>query len=436
MRQTKLDETQREKAQETATAGSKRKEPASDADGKPPGQDKEQGYKSRKKEPSEDPQVEEPAETQNGTKDNASAPAQLSGDQSKIDKKLKGDDVEINEGNEDSKNDSNTSSSEIPWHVSEKGLVYFFYRPKVRSSDEAEKSSTESLDDVQNTFMLLVPRASESDTAPAADTSTKQEHDDKRKPPNPTAYRLVSLGKKRMPSPEAALKAGQEPGGIGGRHSEAIWATVAAIGADLKAAGEGMGEEHYSTKTRGERVKPAARPAGRGHYALSIKKTDPPSTREVRLTYNLSHPSSDDFGQVQQELGLHPASSVLIQMRNPTLAPTGPGAPAAGLPEDQRAILTKEELQGNFGGNVKDKGNRYARPEEPALLDRQGVELLLIKREQQEDDGSKGLGDEQSEALAELAQHDSDKLSDEAILKELELSSKDIEVEALSGEWI
>lgn len=115
------------------------------------------------------------------------------------------------------------------------------------------------------------------------------------------------------------------------------------------------------------------------------------------MTYHLSHPSEKDFGQVQQELGLHPASSVLMQMRNPTLAPTGPNAPAAGLPEDQRAILTKQELQENFGGDVNNSGNRYARPEEPALLDRQGVELLLIKREQQEDDGSKGLGEEQSE---------------------------------------
>lgn len=116
----------------------------------------------------------------------------------------------------------------------------------------------------------------------------------------------------------------------------------------------------------------------------------------MRITYHLSHPSEKDFGQVQEELGLHPASSVLVQMRNPTLAPTGPDAPPAGLPEDKRAILTKEELQENFGGDVDKKGNRYARPEEPALLDRQGVELLLIKREQQEDDGSKGLGDEQS----------------------------------------
>lgn len=106
------------------------------------------------------------------------------------------------------------------------------------SADKAESNRTESLGDVQNTSLLLVPRASESDTAPASGAGGKKsfqkDEGDKRKPPNPTAYRLISLGKKRMPSPEAALKAGQEPGGIGGRHSEAIWATVADIGADLK----------------------------------------------------------------------------------------------------------------------------------------------------------------------------------------------------------
>ncbi|CDU24011.1 uncharacterized protein SPSC_02640 [Sporisorium scitamineum] len=411
MRQTRLDESKKEEeeskgsAEEQAVAGSKRKEPAPVSEATPSQGKKENRTKSRKTAPSEDEQGDEDKKTRRNGDKGSSSPAKLSDDQRKVDSKLKADDVEINEG--DSGSDG---KQEVSWYVTEKGIVYFFYRPRVMSSDKAESNSTESLDDVQNTYMLLVPRASESDTAPASDASggksaSKNEQDDKRKPPNPTAYRLVSLGKKRMPSPEAALKSGQDPGGIGGRHSEAIWAT------------------------------PAVRPAGRGHYALSIKKADPPSSREVRLTYHLSHPSSDDFGQVQEELGLHPASSVLVQMRNPTLAPTGPNAPAAGLPEDQRAILTKDELQENFG-DVNKKGNRYARPEEPALLDRKGVELLLIKREQQEDDGSKGLGDEQSEALAKLAQQDGDKLSDEAILKELELSSKEIEVEALSGEWI
>ncbi|SPO20980.1 uncharacterized protein UTRI_00457 [Ustilago trichophora] len=459
MRQTRLDEkksnnsSEGEEAAKTqtegqATAGSKRKEPASAAGEGTSKEDGDDRSKLRKRESSADKQEDSDKSASSGqqisNKDRGSTPAELSADQRKVDNKLKGDDVEINKdasGSDQNDKKSGSSSKEVPWHVSEKGLVYFFYRPKVQSADKAESTSTETLDDVQNTFMLLVPRASESETAPAKEVSDKQssareEQDDKRKPPNPTAYRLVSLGKKRMPSPEAALKNGQEPGGIGGRHSEAIWAQVADIGADLNKVAEGMGEEHYSTKTRGDRIKPAARPAGRGHYALSIKKTDPPSSREVRITYHLSHPSSRDFGQVQEELGLHPSSSVLMQMRNPTLAPTGPGAPAAGLPEEKRAILTKDELQENFGGDINKNGNRYARPEEPSLLDRQGVELLLIKREQQEDEGLKGLGDEQSEALAKLAKQDGEKLSDEAVLEELTLSAKDIEVEALSGDWI
>lgn len=252
MRQTRLDESKQEDQaskkqngppEDETAAGSKRKEPASDAEEEPSSQDKGGSSKSRKTDA-----------TSSGSKDGAAAPTKLSGDQRKVDSKLKGDDVEVNKGDSDNDHrEEGKSNSEVPWHVSEKGLVYFFYRPKVMSSDKAESNTTESLDDVGNTFMLLVPRASDSDTAPASDAvKAKQEQDDKRKPPNPTAYRLVSLGKKRMPSPEAALKSGQEPGGIGGRHSEAIWATVADIGADLKAAGEGLGEERYSTKTRGE----------------------------------------------------------------------------------------------------------------------------------------------------------------------------------------
>ncbi|KAJ1031053.1 hypothetical protein NDA18_002274 [Ustilago nuda] len=410
MPQTRLDKKKSQDASqqnddEQATAGSKRKETDPTHGENKSQDDNDDRAKSRKTETNDEQQDQKQYDSstkqQGGNGEAVAAePVKLSDDRQKVDNKLKGDDIEINKGEPD----SDDKKSEVPWHVSEKGLIYFFYRPKVRSADKAESNSTKSLDDVPNTFMLLVPRASESNTAPAKG-SKEADEDDKRKPPNPTAYRLVSLGKKRMPSPDAALKAGQEPGGIGGRHSEAIWAT------------------------------PPARPAGRGHCAMSIKKTDPPSSREVCLTYHLSHPSSNDFGQVQEELGLHPSSSVLMQMRNPTLAPTGPEAPPAGLPEDKRAILTKDELQENFGGKVSKKGKRYARPEEPSLLDRSGVELLLIKREQQED-GLKGLGDEQSEALAKLAKEDSEKLSDDAILKELKLSNKDVEVDALSGDWI
>lgn len=39
-------------------------------------------------------------------------------------------------------------------------------------------------------------------------------------------------------------------------------------------------------------------------------------------------------------------------------------------------------------------------------------------------------------ALDKLAEQDAEKLSDDAILKELKLSSKDVQIEALSGDWI
>lgn len=264
MHQTKLDEKNSKdtsekndaadnKTEEQAAAGSKRKETDSTTDDKEAQDDNKDRAKSRKTEDEKDDEQDDSSDQkQSGGSEADAEPVKLSGEQRKVDNKLKGDDVEINKGNSGSDDKkSSGSSGEVPWHVSEKGLIYFFYRPKVQSADKAEKNSTESLDDVQNTFMLLVPRASESDTAPAKSSKKESDEEDKRKPPNPTAYRLVSLGKKRMPSPEAALKVGQEPGGIGGRHSEAIWATIADIGADLNKVAEGMGEERYSTKTRG-----------------------------------------------------------------------------------------------------------------------------------------------------------------------------------------
>lgn len=398
-----------------------------------------------------EPEPKAARQNNNGPNDLAVDAAAFTSEQRTADKELRGTGVEDSKAaaqNED-------AESSISWEITEKGLVYFYYRPKVQAADKAESTSIKSIDDLQNTFMLLVPRVSDSETAPA--TKEQDGQQDKREPPNPTGYRLISLGKKRLPEPDAALKVGQEPGGLGGSQSEAIWACVAEIGTDIERVAQGMAENRYSTRTRGDRITPAARPAGRGHYILSIKKTDPPSSREVRLTYHLSHPSSNDFGEVQEDIGLHPSSSIIMQMRNPTLSPTGPNAPIAGLPADQRAKLSKEELKETFGGDVEGKGTRYARPEEPALLDRQGVELLLIKKRDQENHGLQGAGDDQAQgsykallmffsavtdslvrstALQSLAEKDSERLSDQDILNELKLSAESTEVKALSGDWI
>ncbi len=114
--------------------------------------------------------------------------------------------------------------------------VHFLYRPKVQSVDEAkqDKPAAESLDDIQRTHMVLLPRKSD------------ETHD------KSVAWRQISIGKKRMPNPEAALEAGQEPGGIGGSSSESIWATVAAVSDDITELTEGLKESKNETKTRGE----------------------------------------------------------------------------------------------------------------------------------------------------------------------------------------
>lgn len=121
----------------------------------------------------------------------------------------------------------------------EEGNIYFFYRPKVQGVDDYDKQekAVSSIDDVQNTHMLLVPQASKSETAPASPGTAekiakeKEQNGGQQQPPAGTTgekakkhgigFRLVRLGKKRLPAPEEAIARGLQPGGIGGDSSEA-----------------------------------------------------------------------------------------------------------------------------------------------------------------------------------------------------------------------
>lgn len=76
--------------------------------------------------------------------------------------------------------------------------------------------------------MLLLPRASDSPTAPATDDSdaqakgeNKSEQTGEKARVAGIGARLIRLGKKRMPDPKAAIANGDQPGGIGGDSSEA-----------------------------------------------------------------------------------------------------------------------------------------------------------------------------------------------------------------------
>ncbi|PWN44619.1 hypothetical protein IE81DRAFT_321244 [Ceraceosorus guamensis] len=354
------------------------------------------------------------------------------------------------------KEDTGAGQDDAPWEVLEKGHVFFFYRPKVKSAHEVDQSgkAAECLDDVQNAHMLLLPHASRSETAgadatkdstgsgvqggtngqqnaPAGTTGDKAKQDG-------VGFRVVRLGKKRLPAPEVAIANGQQPGGIGGDASETVWSVVADVGPDPAVLSGSMGEQRYNTRTQGERVVGPSRPAGRGWYALSLHKSEPPSSREVRLSFSISHPSEDEFGDVQSQLGLTPSGSFSLSMRNPTLPSTGAGAPPAGLDESARVQMSEKEIQDTFGGDAEGKGTRYARPEQIELLDREGVELLLIREAAQTSKGGAktGTGEEQAKALEELAAADADRLSTHDVLAQLKMTAKSNPPNALEGQWV
>jgi hypothetical protein len=141
----------------------------------------------------------------------------------------------------------------------ERGHIYFFYRPKV------EHEEAQSINEVKNFQMLLIPKPpayavdGSSDAGGAqtkSDPSMTEEAEMKVLQPGADAvparvtrrttkqhYRLLSIGKKRLPDPE-------EPSGKGKR-KETFWATVTTIGDDLAKLAERLGPEEYETKTRG-----------------------------------------------------------------------------------------------------------------------------------------------------------------------------------------
>lgn len=105
--------------------------------------------------------------------------------------------------------------------VIERGDVQFFFRPMV----QAAEAPTYELG-VQSFFMVLSPEGGR--------------------------HRRVRVGKKRMPS----------------RRGQRFWARIERVGSMQRVLGGALEGETYSTKTRGERYQPAARPIAHGTYEI------------------------------------------------------------------------------------------------------------------------------------------------------------------------
>lgn len=265
-----------------------------------------------------------------------------------------------------------------PLGTIERGHVYFFYRPKVQHEE------VHDIDDVRNFHMLLIPRPPEfsvhiegqqpsgveKDSHPDDEMSVIAEGADVVPAPPPrdqpkTHFRLITVGKKRLPDPDA-------PGGKG-----VYWASVTAVGDDLHGLEQGLGERSYETKTRGERHEGPARLAGRGVYAIVNTRGKTVSRNATHFGYHLSHPS--EGGEVQLELGIHTASSFVLQVKNPEAEP-GSFGQRIGLPAGRRAKYPEGILRYVFEKETRGRsyGLRFVPCNCIDLLDYEGAELLLI----------------------------------------------------------
>jgi hypothetical protein len=113
----------------------------------------------------------------------------------------------------------------------------------------------------------------------------------------------------------------------------------------------------FITKTRGERVRPAARPAGEGVY--EIVRHD----RHTHLVYALELPKKP--GQVQQELHIEKEASYIFSIKNPEI-------PSQARLEESHRPDFPQTLQEKFAHR------RWISVDPPEFLNYEGTELLLI----------------------------------------------------------
>jgi hypothetical protein len=113
-----------------------------------------------------------------------------------------------------------------------------------------------------------------------------------RKPWGTRIYRLIIIGRKKLPAPE---------------EHDRFWAFVWRVFKDRVALSEELGYEEYETKTRGVRKIPPARPAAEGVYTI-LRHGE-----HTHLAYFLEVPKRQ--GPVERELNIKREASYIIAVR-------------------------------------------------------------------------------------------------------------------------
>jgi len=209
-------------------------------------------------------------------------------------------------------------------------------------------------------------------------------------PQGKRVWRLLVIPRKRLPE-------------VGSHERE--WAFVDTVGHLPEEVEDALDRQLYETRTRGERVRPEARPAGEGVYAL-VRHGD-----HTHLAYRLEFPKRP--GDVQRELRIQNKASYIVAVKNPD----APSPPGVDLPANERVPLPKRLTQ-KFGAR------RFAQAD-PDLLDRAGTELVLI-----------GATDEPERELGIELRPREEREAQAAIFRDLKLERDQHPLEPLfRGEW-
>jgi len=200
----------------------------------------------------------------------------------------------------------------------EKGLIYFFYRPRVCETE------VKSLVDVNRMYVLLSPKQ----TIHPSDAAK--------------VHRLLLIGRKKLPEPSP-------------RHR--FWALVEKTSENIADIHDFLGKETYDTQTRGERTIEAERPVGEGFYGILTHHG------HTHLCYVLEQPQ--DPGDAQKTFNIVKEGSYIINVKNPKNVDQR-------YPQSEKDVEMPSELIDIF------RDRRWAPTNPPALLNYEGVQVVMI----------------------------------------------------------
>ncbi|CAL5866239.1 uncharacterized protein PFLUO_LOCUS446 [Penicillium psychrofluorescens] len=208
-------------------------------------------------------------------------------------------------------------------NILEKGIIYFFFRPRVNVEDP------HSVGDVARSFFVLrpTPKGAELDHSQSVDRNAR--------------CRLMLLPKKKFPTSAKERDMG----------------FVEKAGQTMQQLQENfIAGEKYQTSTQGERTVQEARPYAEGVYAITS------TSRSSHLAYILTIPA--ELGDIQENFGLRNKGSWIVQAKNPKF----PGPSFAQLPKEPEYPEAVREKFGDL---------RWI-PLEPEFLDYPNAQFLMI----------------------------------------------------------